>query len=776
MPDLPLADYHQPGPMPRVTCPEHGPTTGCLPAPLTSFVGREREVAALSNLLCHPDVRFVTLTGPGGVGKTRLALRVAEDLAQTFANGAAYVPLATVFDPALVAPALAQALGVREAGERPLTNSLSAWLRVRRLLLVIDNFEQVAEAAPLLSDLLRTCPGLTVLVTSRRVLRVSGEHVVRVPPLSLADPAALVGELRCAEAVQLFAERARAADAGFTLDEESIEAVAAICAQLDGLPLAIELAAAKTRLLPPVLLLDRLERWLPLLTDGARDLPARLRTIRDAVAWSHNLLSERERVLFRRVAVFVGGFTLEAASAMAGADGDGFAGVEALTDQSLVRRLDVVAGELRFGLLEVIREYGLEQLERSDERETVRRWHAAWYLAVAEAAEAHLEGFGGDQVQWLVRLDAELGNLRAALDWFHETGNARDLLRLVAVLDVYWFARPYLPEARQRLEAGLSLAEHSDVPADERGMALHVLVNILCFLGDHEAALARAQEEVALARATGEPFAHGRAQYGLGLVWEHAGDVSQAAAHYAEAVSLLRRADATSWVYLALAGVGNMRYLGGDFASAVPLLDEALDLVRQVDQADPLALKDGFGLALVLGQRAHVALAQGDHTLAARLFAEDLALGRELGAERVVLGAVAAAQEVTGVIRITDAIHVERLVATARARLGDRPFAEAFATGRALPLDEGITDALAIAMRADTTAPRTQAQRDAFGLTARERDVLRLLVAGKTDQQIADALFVSRRTVTTHTSNLFAKLVVTGRTEAAALAVRESIS
>jgi len=744
-------------------------------------------------------VRFVTLTGPGGVGKTRLALRVAEDLAQTFANGAVYVPLATVFDPALVAPALAQALGLREAGERPLTNSLSAWLRVRRLLLVIDNFEQVAEAAPLLSDLLRTCPGLTVLVTSRRVLRVSGEHVVRVPPLALADPAAPAGELRCVEAVQLFAERARAADAGFTLDEETVAAVAAICAQLDGLLLAIELAAAKTRLLPPALLLDRLERWLPLLTDGARDLPPRLRTIRDAVAWSHNLLSERERVLFRRVAIFVGGFTLEAASAIAGAEGDGFAGIEALTDQSLVGRMDVVAGELRFGLLEVIREYSLEQLERSDERGKVRRWHAAWYLAVAEAAEAHLEGFGGDQVQWLMRLDAELGNLRAALDWFHETGNARDLLRLVAVLDVYWFARPYLPEARQWLDVGLSLADYRDVPADERGMALHVLVNILCFLGDHEAALARAQEELALARTTGEPFAHGRALYGFGLVWEHAGDVSQAAAHYAEAVPLLRRAGATSWVYLALAGVGNMRYLGGDFISAVPLLDEALDLVRQVDEADPMALKDGFGLALVLAQRAHVALAQGDYTLAAQLFADDLALGRELGAERVVLGAVAglagvelalgqperaarllgavaAAQEVTGVSRITDAIHVERLVATARTRLGDRPFAEAFATGRALPLDEGITDALAIAMWADTTAPRTQAKRDVFGLTSRERDVLQLLVGGKTDQQIADALFVSRRTVTTHTSSLFAKLGVTGRTEAAVLAVREGIS
>ena len=801
MTDPTPADRSRTEPMPLVPHPDRDRLDASMPVLLTRFVGRAQEIAQVAALLRRDEVRLVTLTGPGGGGKTRLALRVAEVVARDFTDGVVFVALAAVREPDLVAPALAQALGVREAGERPLTEALAAYLRDRRLLLVLDNFEQVAVAAPLITDLLRASRRLAVLVTSRGGLRVSGEHVVSVPPLALPNPAAPAEQLNRAEAVQLFAERATAADADFALDDVAAGAVAAICARLDGLPLAIELAAAKTRLLPPPALLARLERRLPLLTGGARDQPDRLRTMRNAVAWSYDLLPEEARALFRRLAVFVGGSTLEAAGAVAGdgAGGDVFAGVEALADQSLVRRLDVVAGEPRFGMLETVREYGLEQLERSEEAGKIRRRHAAWCLALAEAAEPHLEGFGGNQAGWLARLDAELSNLRAALAWFHETGNARDLLRLVAVLDVYWFARPYLPEARHWLEAGLGLVGSQDAPADVRGMALHVLVNVTCFLGDHEAALARAEEELALASETGEPFALGRAQYGLGMACGHAGDVPRAAAHYAEAVPLLRRAGATSWVYLALAGVGSMRYVNGDVAGAIPLLDEALVLVRGVDEANPFPLTDRFSLSLVLGQRAHAALAQGDHALAARLFAEGLTLGRELGAERVVLGAVAglagvvlalgqperaarmlgavaAAAEVTGAGRIADTNYADRLVVAARARLGDGPFAAAFAVGRLLPFDEAVTEALAVMARAEGTAPGAHTQRDRFGLTPRERDVLGMVVAGKTDQQIADVLFVSRRTVTTHTSSLLSKLGVTSRTEAAAIAVREGIA
>jgi DNA-binding NarL/FixJ family response regulator len=426
----------------------------------------------------------------------------------------------------------------------------------------------------------------------------------------------------------------------------------------------------------------------------------------------------------------------------------------------------------------------------------VRSRHAAWCLALAEAAEPHLEGFGRDQAAWLSRLDTDIGNLRAALAWFEQTGDARSVLRLTAVLDVLWFSRPYLGEARRWLETGL--AAGTDVPADVRGMALHVLANVVCFLGDQDAALARAEEELALARQLGEPFPLGRAHYGLGIVWEHAGNAERAGAHYAEAVPLLRQADARSWVFMALAGLGGMRHACGDVVAAVPLLDEAVALVRQRDDSDPAALEDTLGLAMVLGQRAHAARTQGDLEMAGRLFAEGIGAAREIGAERVLLGqlaglagvalsqehperaarllgAVAAARQAAGVGRIAHALHADRITAAVRSRLGETSFVAAFAAGHSMPLAEAVADGLAIAAATELKTGTALPCRSAFGLTPREQDVLRLLVAGKTDREIADALFIGRRTVTTHTSGLYAKLGVSSRTQAAALAIREGL-
>jgi predicted ATPase/DNA-binding CsgD family transcriptional regulator len=767
-----------------------------LPVPLTPFVGREREVAAVAALLRGP-MRLVTLTGPGGVGKTRLALRIAEVQASRFDDGITFVPLAPVTDPDLVAPTIAQALGIRDAGDRPVAEQLTTMLRDRASLLVLDNCEQIVEAAPLFADLLGSCLRLRVLVTSRIPLRISGEQIYPVPPLALPQPGASPEQVAGAEAVRFFVERACAAAPDFTLTALNGQAVAAVCARLDGLPLAIELAAVKTRLLPPSALLGRLDRRLPVLTGGARDQPARLRTMRDAIGWSYDLLSEEEQSLFRRLAVFVGGFTLEAAQAVAAdPDVDIFSGVEALAEQSLIRPFETSAAEPRSAMLETVREYALERLAASGEEDEVRRRHAAWCLALAETAEPYLEGFGREQAAWLSRLDAELGNLRAALGWFQQTGNARGVLRLTAVLDVFWFSRSYLNEARRWLEAGLDVG--ADVPADVRGMALHVLANVACFLGDHEAALIRAEEELALARQLGEPFPLGRAHYGLGIVWEHAGDAARAGAYHAEAVSLFREAEATSWVFMALAGVGSMRLACGDLAGALPLLDEAVALVRRKDDTDPSALQDTLGLALVLGQRAHAARIQGDQVLAGRLFAESIAAAQELGAERILLGqlaglagvalaqeqperaarllgAVEAARETSGVARITHALLADRITTAVRSRLGETAFTTAFAAGRALPLAEALRDGLALAASLQSQVATIQPRRHAFGLTPRQQDVLRLLVAGKTDREIADALFIGRRTVTTHTSGLYAKLGVAGRTEAAALAVREGL-
>jgi len=752
--------------------------------PLTSFVGRQREIATISNLLRSPGVRLVTLSGPGGVGKTRLALRVAEEVGGAYADGVAFVSLASIDDPDLVVPAIAGALGVRETGDRPVLDTLVGALYQRHLLLVLDNFEHVVETSPVVSSLLDACPHLSVLATSRAPLRLSGERDASIPPLALPDPNAPLDHVGDTESVQLFVTRARDANATFALTVENAAAVAQICHRLDGLPLAIELAAAKSRLLPPQALLTRLGDRLPLLFGGPRDAPARLRTMRDTIGWSHDLISPREQALFRRLAVFAGGFTLEAAEAVAfGADGSGvdlFANLESLADQSLVRRLAVVADEPRFGMLETIREYGLGRLAASGEEPEVRRRHAAWCIGLAEAAGRGFDA-GKDAVKWLVHLDAEMPNLLAALDWLIETAAADGVLRLIGSIDEYWIetGRPYVAQVRPLLESALATAPNA--PSAVRAAACHVAVHMATHRGDLPGAVARAEDGLALGRALDDPFLLGRAHFDRGVVWEFAGDGAQAAASYAEAAPLLRKAGPITYLPMAIGFLGDMRLWSGDVVAAIPLLDEALALHRHIGYER--------GVAVALGQRAYAAKAQGDHPLAARLFAESLAAARELGLDRIVLGAVAglagvalalgenvrAARLLGGVeaVRVAKGIgppahniHVERTVAEARARLGEEAFAAAWDAGRASPLDQTLADARSLAPHAEFAA------RETFGLTPRERDVLRLLTQRLTDKEIAEALFISPRTVSAHVANVLGKLGVRNRREAAAVGAR----
>ncbi|MDP9368914.1 MAG: NB-ARC domain-containing protein, partial [Chloroflexota bacterium] len=419
MAETPPADVSHPQSSLLPPLPERGPVATPLPAPLTSFVGREREVELVTALLCRGDVRLVTLTGPGGTGKTRLALRLGEDLAGYFGDGVVFVPLAAVTDPDLVLPTVAGVLGVRPAGDQPLTDLLAVTLQDRHLLLVLDNFEQVVEAAPLVTALLAACPRLTVLVTSRVRLQVSGEQAFPVPPFALPAPGeGTVSCLEAVEAVRLFVARARAAKPDFALTEENGTIVAEVCRRLDGLPLAIELAAARIAHLPPAALLARLERRLPLLTGGARDLPARQRTIRNTIAWSHDLLVPEEQVLFRRLAVFVGGFTLAAAEAVASTSDDlgldVFNGVCSLADKSLLREEDGPGGEPRYLMLETIREFELEQLAAAGEEAAIRDRHAAFFADLAAAIAPYLP-WRADADAAVARLDADQDNLRAAL-------------------------------------------------------------------------------------------------------------------------------------------------------------------------------------------------------------------------------------------------------------------------------------------------------------------------------------------------------------------------
>ncbi|HEV2126242.1 MAG TPA: AAA family ATPase [Chloroflexota bacterium] len=418
--------------------------------PLTSFVGREPEVDLVTALLARPDVRLLTLTGPGGIGKTRLALQIAADLAHVFPGGVAVVPLASIRDPDLVPATVAQILGVPAAPGQPLPTRLQTFLHDRDLLLVLDNAEHLLDAtASLVAQLLLQCPRLTVLATSRTRLGISGEQVVPLDPLG---PEA---------ARQLFEVRAQAVMPTFALAEELSPTIDAICARLDCLPLAVELAAARVKVLPPRALLARLDHQLDLLTGGPRDAPPRQRTMRDAIAWSHELLSEQEQRLFRQLGVFVDGFTLEAAQAVTGEGNDVLAGVSALVEASLVIPMHGVEDEPRFTMLETIREYALEQLAASGEEVTLRDRHVLWALALAQSTRARANTL--EQALAANRLVPEQPNIEAALRWLHEREQGEALVDLVNALDFYWqFTQPTVPALRWYERA---LAYSTDLPS-----------------------------------------------------------------------------------------------------------------------------------------------------------------------------------------------------------------------------------------------------------------------------------------------------------------------
>lgn len=615
-------DQQSPPAAPRVVWASRDTTDASPPVPLSSFIGRLGEIAAASRLLS--SARLLTLTGPGGVGKTRLAIEVGRTVADDFADGVSWVDLTTLTDPELFPSTLAQALGVRELAEQSPMAALRAALRDLELLLILDNFEQVLPAAPFVLELLSSCPRVRMLVTSRAGLQLRGEQLFPVPPLSVPDSVAPadVDTLVQSEAVNLLVKRAQEARPSFALDPDNAAAVGAICRRLDGLPLALELAAARLHLLPPETLLGRLDQRLQSLVGSARDLPARHRTLRATMDWSYDLLDDDARRLFRQLAVFSGGFGLEAAETVFSAGDvaplDSVDLLSGLVSQSLVR-VDEHADEPRYRLLETIREYAQERLEEAGEADATRTRHLAWCMLLAERAQPLLGG--PEQAAVIAQLGREHDNVRSALRWGLDRGLAEPVLRLGGAFWRFWWTRAYFQEGRRWLEELLAL--DAPVPPAVRAALLEGAGFMAYFLGDLDEAERRMEDALVLRRAAGDPRTIAHTLGWQSLAVAAGGDLPRATRLAEEGARLARRSGDTRTIAQALVRFGTHVTLAGDAERGAPLLEEGVSLAQQAG--------DLFTVAAGLNTLGLAERLRGDLATASLVLEEDLRLVNEVG-------------------------------------------------------------------------------------------------------------------------------------------------
>ncbi len=719
-----------------------------LPLQPTPLVGREREVEEIAEWLCSEEARLLTLTGPGGTGKTRVALQVGADLLDEFDDGVFFVALAAITDPELVPSTIAGPLGVKESAEQSLMETLKSYLHHKHLLLILDNFEQVLEGTSVVGDLLGACPRLEILATSRIPLRLYGEREYPVPPLAVPDSRSLppLEVLTQYEAVRLFVERAKAVEADFSVTNENAPAVAEICARLDGLPLSIELAAARVRLLAPQAMLTRLGNRLKLLKGGARDLPTRQQTLRGTIDWSYGLLEEVEKTLFGRLSVFVGGCTLEAIEEICdpGGDIDALEGAQSLLEKSLLRREEGVGGESRFKMLETVHEYASERLEESGEAEEIKLAHAEYFLALAEEAEPELKG--PDQLEWLQGLEAEHDNMRAALEWALRSGETELVLRLGGSLWWFWFVRGHYSGGRRWLEEALAAGGRSSIEsramalagvgalaleqgdidraeeaceeglellaqeATERSEAkLYLLLSsghVALDREDYSRATELFEESLALSQETGQGLGRADSVMSLATVSYEQGASQRAAELFEVSMDLFRERGDKVGLAWCLINLGLVVSSQGDLGRAMELTEEGVALLRE--------LGAGADTAIGLCNLGWMALLQNDLGKAVDLYQESLVLAWDAGLDRVVLttlegyacvagaqgeaqraaqlwAAAQTLQEGKSIPRDTDWLaEADVRISTVRSGLGEEAWEEASRRGRVMRLEEAV--------------------------------------------------------------------------------------
>jgi predicted ATPase/DNA-binding CsgD family transcriptional regulator len=770
-----------------------------LPVQVTRFVGREREVAEVARLLTRAssESRLLTLTGAGGCGKTRLALRVAEESLSVYPDGVWFVDLAPLRDPALVPQAVAIVLGLREPVADSFVEALAEYLKAKSVLLVLDNCEHlVSECAHLVEMLLRTCPHLRILVTSREVLGSAGEMTWRVPSLDL-PPAPDVAEpslelLTSSEAVRLFLDRAGAVQSRFTITGQDARAVGEICRRLDGIPLAIELAAARVKVLSVEQIAARLDDCFALLTSGQRTAVPRQRTLRATMDWSYDLLSEPERALLRRLSVFVGGWTLDAVESVGAGNGiETYAVVDLLSlliDKSLVMA-EQQPGGLRYRLLETIRQYSLGKLGEKGEVERARDRHLDYFLRLAEDAEPKLRR--SEQSIWAERLVAEHDNLRAALEWSLTTGKVEAALGLSGALAWFWWLRGSHIEGRRWLTRALNAAPDRST---ERMKALYGAGWLAHQQRDSATAQALLDESLSIAREMADGWTTAWVLHLLGRVAYFENDPLRTRALADESLAIAEELGDDWLIAWALHLLGLAAYITGEYPTARAYYAQSLEIRQKIGYEE--------GIAILLQLLGIAAFREGDYVQALERTREAFAALRQLGAPWLlsqvfaVFSGIAAAQSQperavrlagataalvdsyrTPLIPIAEALLTEGLE-RARGELDERAYARAWEHGRRMSLEESVAEALAVET-ASTPPPLhpREIHRDAgrAGLTRAEVKVLRLLASGRTTREIAETLVVATSTVDRHLTHIYAKLGVRNRAAATSFAVKQGL-